>query len=343
MNPFSLVDAGVSLLRLPLKRPFTTALGTKTETVNAVVRVRLRSGAEGRGEASSSVVWAEQTPARLAAALRRLGRRFHGRDARIPADEIFSAAGRFSPAASAFECALAQARARTEGIPLWSRFGGARKSLRTDLTLSAQSPARTREAASAARAEGFSTLKVKVGTGGGAADFARVLAAHEAGGAPALLLDGNQKLGVSGALRLTERCLARGARVSLLEQPVPAGDFRGLLELARRCPVPVAADESLRSIEDARRLADSGVRVAFNIKVAKTGLERSLALASVARAAGLPLMIGCMQESAAGLDASFALAAGTGWFRFVDLDSDHLLSGGPEGDFRRSGPVLRLR
>jgi len=342
VNPFSLVESRVSLLRLPLKRPFTTALGTKTQTVNAVVQVRLASGARGRGEASSSVVWAALTPSRLAAALRTLGRRFHGRDARGLSEEAFAAVRHAAPAASAFECALAEATARAEGISMWSRFGGARIRLRTDLTLSAQGSREAREAARAARREGFRTLKVKVGTGGPAADFARVTAAHRAGGAPRLLLDGNQKLGVTGALRLVDRCLSRGIRAVLLEQPVPADDFSGLIACARRCPIPVAADESLRSVEDARRFADAGVKVAFNVKVAKTGMERSLLIASLAKAAGFPLMIGCMQESAAGLDASFALAAGTGWFRFVDLDSDHLLAGGPAGSFRRDGPLLRL-
>mgnify|MGYP003343778120 CR=1 FL=1 len=43
----------------------------------------------------------------------------------------------------------------------------------------------------------------------------------------------------------------------------------------------------------------------------------------MARAAGLELMIGCMSETAAGLDASVALAMGTGFFRHLDLSGEY--------------------
>lgn len=337
MNPFSLVGAEISLLRLKLKRPFRTALGHKTETVNAVIRVRLQSGAAGRGEASSSIVWASASPARLASTLRRLVKRFHKRDARDITAEIWKTAGHLPPAASAFECALAQASAITSRTDLWRRCGGALERLTTNITLSAEGPTATRLAAQTAAAEGFLSLKIKVGVGG---DFARVQAAHEAGGRPKIILDGNQKLGLAPSLRLVERCLKKGIQIVLLEQPVPAENLRDFLDCARRSPVPVAADESLRSIDDARRIADSGVRAVLNIKLSKTGFQGSVRIASLARAAGLPLMIGCMQESSAGLEASASLAAGTGWFSFVDLDSDHLLAGGPPGSFQRRGRHL---
>jgi len=340
VNPFTLVHSEVSLIRLRLKRPFKTALGSKTDTVNAVVRLRLQSSAEGRGEASSSVVWASTRPARLASTLRRLAKKFHGRDARTLASEIWDEAGTVPPAASAFECALAEAEALTAGTDLWHRCGAAKTQLTTDLTLSAEGPGATRSAARTAAEEGFRTLKIKVGTKG---DFARVEAAHQAGGKPRIILDGNQKLGLSGSLRLLDKCLKKNMRIVLLEQPVSADNPNEFLECARRSPVPVAADESLRSIDDACRIIDSGVRAAFNIKLSKTGFEKSLRIASLAHASGTPLMIGCMQESSAGLATSASLAAGTGWFSFVDLDSDHLLAEGPEGPFVRSGPVLRRR
>jgi len=77
--------------------------------------------------------------------------------------------------------------------------------------------------------------------------------------------------------------------------------------------------------------------------VAKSGLLRSLEIAAVARAAGLRLMIGCMAETARGLAPSVHLALGTGFFRYVDLDSDWLLAEAP-GDcgWVRRGPFLAL-
>jgi L-alanine-DL-glutamate epimerase-like enolase superfamily enzyme len=106
----------------------------------------------------------------------------------------------------------------------------------------------------------------------------------------------------------------------------------------------VALDESVQTPEDAVRCADLGAGGAINVKVAKSGLSRTLKIAAVARAAGLKLMIGCMTETAAGLDSSVALAMGTGFFDWVDLDSDHLLRPcGRPASFAREGPTLRAR
>jgi L-alanine-DL-glutamate epimerase-like enolase superfamily enzyme len=108
---------------------------------------------------------------------------------------------------------------------------------------------------------------------------------------------------------------------------LPTADYKKMAALSRRCPVPIALDESCRTPEDAVRIASDAAAKAINIKVAKSGLLRSLEIAAVARAAGLELMIGCMTETGAGLSASVHLAMGTGFFKHVDLDADHLLSG----------------
>ena len=132
-----------------------------------------------------------------------------------------------------------------------------------------------------------------------------------------------------------------GAPVELFEQPTPKADLSALAFVAKRCPVPVAADESAATPADAARAADAGV-TAINVKLAKSGISRSLEIAAVARAAGLPLMIGCMAETAPGLAASVHLALGTGFFTWCDLDSDMLLVEDAESR-RRAGWTRRGR
>ena len=127
-----------------------------------------------------------------------------------------------------------------------------------------------------------------------------------------------------GALSFLEAVQKTGAKIVLFEQPTPKADLAGLAFVARRCPIPVAADESVATPAEAARATDAGV-TAINIKLAKSGISRGLEIAAVARAAGLPLMIGCMAESARGLAASVQLALGTGFFTWHDLDSDMLL------------------
>lgn len=344
MKIFQIGSLEFSRVRVPLKAPFVTALGRKTETENVRVLVRLRGGAEGRGEASSSVVYAHLAPARLEAAARRLGERLRGRDVRRwrrLATELFERCGEATPAAAALEAAILDAWSAQLGVPLYRLFGGRRDSVETDLTLSAWPAPQAAEAARDALRRGFKTLKIKVGTGP-KADWERVRAAASRG-RPEVILDGNQGMTERTARALVDRCLAEGIRVSVLEQPLPRGDVSGLRRLSRACPVPVAADESARSPREALEVLSSGAARAINVKAAKTGYAASLEIVAVAAAAGADLMIGCMQETSLGLSASVHLACGTGAFRWVDLDSDVLLAEPrAEGRYRRDGPVVRV-
>lgn len=334
----------VRIFEAPLKRPFITFLGRKDRSVNVAITVRLKGGAEGYGEASSSVVQAHLKAPRLAARLEALGRLAKGRDLndhRPLIAEAWRRCAATAPAAAAFECAVIDALASSRGLTMAEWFGGKLARLETDITLSAwEDPAEVEKAAREAAAEGFRWLKIKVG-GTFESNIARVRAARRALPKARLILDGNQGLTPAGSLKLIEACLKDGADVRLLEQPLPKSDYAKMPALSRRCPVPVALDESCQSPEDAARIAADGAAKAVNIKAAKSGLLRSLEIAAIARAAGMKLMIGCMTETGAGLSASVHLALGTGFFEFVDLDSDHLLAG-PQNrrGWKRVGPNI---
>ncbi|MBI5240348.1 MAG: dipeptide epimerase [Elusimicrobia bacterium] len=340
--------AAVRVFETPLKRPFVTALGRKTATCNVGFTLTLRDGTQGYGEASASLALAHLSPRRLASVLGRLGRWVAGKDAGAPrplVEEAWQRHAEEGPAAAAFECALLDAWTRSQGLTLASWFGGVRRALSSDITLSAWTDERlTAEAAAEAAEEGFRIFKVKVG-GAPGEDLARLRAAWKAAGRiqPRFILDGNQGLRVDSALRLLDSCRRSGLRVLLLEQPLPKADLRGMAALTRRSPVPVAADEMVHSPADALRVIEAGAASAINIKVAKSGLLRALDIAALARTAGLPLMIGCMSETSRGLMPSVHLALGTGFFSYVDLDSDHLLREHDRSpDWRRDGPRLSL-
>ena len=338
----------VRVFRTPLKRPFVTALGRKTETCNVGFTLTLRCGARGYGEASASLALAHLEPARLARTLAGLGRAAVGRDAsclRPLVERAWKKHGDLGPAASAFECALLDAWTRSRGLSLAAWFGGRRKSVESDITISDWADTGlTREAAREAAREGFRVLKVKVG-GNPERDLERLrLISRAAGRArPSFVLDGNQGLTAESALRLVDSCLKERLKVLLLEQPLPKDDFKGMAALARRSPVPLAADEMVHSPQDAVKVVENGAASVINIKVAKSGLLRSLDIAAVARAGGLGLMIGCMAETSRGLMPSVHLALGTGFFSYVDLDSDHLLRPhAASADWLRQGPMISL-
>ena len=337
-------SARVVLVESRLKRPFITAQGRRESTANAAITVRLRGGAAGYGEASTSIAQKHLTPAALRRALQWMALRARGRDARdwrALVDEAWERHADLSPAVAAFEAALLSALAAEAGTDLAGFLGGASRRLETDLTISASIDlGETRAAAAEAAAAGFRVLKVKIG-GRTDDDLARVRAVRAAAPKARLLLDGNQGFTPAGALRFVSAVLKAGARVELFEQPTPKGDLAALAFVSRHCPVPVAADESVATPADAAHAAHPGV-TAINVKLAKSGLSRGLEIAAVARAAGLPLMIGCMAETARGLAASVHLALGTGFFRWHDLDSDALLVEDAAGR-REAGWVRRGR
>ena len=95
-------------------------------------------------------------------------------------------------------------------------------------------------------------MKVKVGGGPLDDDADRVAAVRAAlGPAGRIRLDANGAWDVDAAVAALDRLA--GFDLELVEQPV--ADLADLARVRRRVAVPVAADESLRSLDDARRLA----------------------------------------------------------------------------------------
>ncbi len=320
---------GIALipLTLRLRQPFVTALGEKSVSRNLLVAVRLADGTTGFGEASASLAWPDETREAMAHVLRPLIPRLIGAEilsARRLAALGWEAAGRHPTAAAALECALMDAWARARGISLWEWLGGSKRSVTTSLTLSAWKPAAAARVARRAAAMGFRRLKIKVTGRDPDQDIRRVIAVHRAARTAVLWVDANQGFDVRGAVRFARLLRQRKLPVELLEQPLRRENWRGLGQVQREGGIPVVADESARSVEEAHRLIRGRLVSAINIKLAKSGIAGAREIIRLARPAGIRLMIGCMAESAVGLSHSVALACGSGAFRYVDLDS-HLL------------------
>ena len=158
--------------------------------------------------------------------------------------------------------------------------------------------------ATEAAAAGLTTLKVKVGEGPLDGDLDRVAAVRDAlGPARKIRLDANGAWSLDEA----EAAVAKLASydLELVEQPVAGLD--DLARLRRRVPVPVAADECIRTLEDARRLAALGAADAIVVKVQPLG--GVWAALQMAEAAEVPVIVSSLYETSVGLAAGLALAA----------------------------------
>ena len=319
---------------LPMRRTFVTARGSKSVSRNLLVVVRLEDGTVGCGEASASLAWPDQTQSAMKRALAPLAQRAIGTPIarwRQPAEQAWEAVPRFPTAAAALECALLNAYARSSGISLWKWFGGKNRSVTTSLTISAWPPEVAARAARGAYQSGFRKLKIKLTGRNVEEDLDRLRAVHRAAPRAELWLDGNQGFTPSRAILFCARARREVLPVRLFEQPVHRQDLEGLAQVERKTGIPVAADESVRSPDEARALIRCRGVSAINVKLAKSGISGALEIVRLAQKAGLRLMIGCMAESAVGLFPSVALACGTGAFHYIDLDS-HLLVVSPPGE-----------
>ena len=341
-----LKDLSYQALDLPLLEPFGIATGAQHVASNVVVELELDDGTVGLGEAAPVQHISGETRAdvlRVLAGVRAVLSGVDLSDYRRVCAALRELLGEVPSAQSAVELALFDALARSRGLSLRSFFGGAEEKLPIDVTITTGSAEQARASASRFAGAGFETLKVKIGGSSLDQDVARLVAISDAAPDAALILDGNTAFTPGQALQLLRELGSIRKRVVLFEQPVSRDDFEGLREVETESGIPVAADESLRSQDDLRRILSTGGISAVNVKTAKLGILGSWDILVAAQAAGLVVMVGGMVESEISMSASACLAAGVGGVRYADLDTPLFLGARPIGsELGAWGPVLQV-
>jgi L-alanine-DL-glutamate epimerase-like enolase superfamily enzyme len=239
--------------------------------------------------------------------------------------------------------ALARARGETL-FAHWRGLGGAwnPREYETDITLPILEAARVDQLAAQWHARGFRIFKMKVGSDIDAdvRGVERLALRYPDVG---FILDANQGFDVAGARELMRALGGYASRIRLIEQPVARDDIEGMAMLRAGSAIPIAADESVFTLDDAHRVIQAGAADCINLKIMKTGLADTIAIARAARGAGLSLMIGGMMESRLAMSFSWSLVLATGWIDHLDLDTPLLMAGDPlEGGYSYRGPMLTL-
>jgi o-succinylbenzoate synthase len=282
---------------LPFREPYVTAAGTLKRREMVLLRLRDEDGLVGLGEAVPLSLRGGIGLAPVVDELRQLGERETLDEASLSGNALSLSA----PARCAALTALLDLRGRRAAAePKGDAAPPA--PVRCNATLVAGDPASVVSAAERWAADGFSTFKLKLGTGD---DAAQVRAVREALGPRARI-----RVDVNGAwdVDTAKRTLGQlePYEVELAEQPV--GTLEEAMEVARSTSIPLAGDESIESRADAERAVAMEACQMTGVKLSKVGGPES----AVEIAAVLPAYLSSALDGPVGIAAAAQVAATLG-------------------------------
>ncbi|MCP1381033.1 mandelate racemase/muconate lactonizing enzyme family protein [Runella salmonicolor] len=308
---------------IPLQAPVTIAIGTIEEARNILVKIYTSDGLYGTGEGAPFWMIVGETQATAYAAAYDLAKLLIGKNP-LDIEGCLAAMDRYlsgNPTVkSAFDMALYDLAAKYANMPLYQFLGGTNRPIVTDETIYIAEPEVMAADAVKIKERGAEAIKVKLGTNA-KDDIRRIAAIREAiGDAIPLRTDANQGWDYISALTVLNTIA--DWNVEYCEQPVKHWDYAHLARLRQNARVPICADESLFSPQDAIKLVTQQAVDFFNIKLSKSGgLRNALKINAIAEAAGIKCMIGCMSESRLGISANAHFASALQNVVFYDLDS----------------------
>ncbi len=329
-----ITEVRLGTISVPLRVPFKTALRSVSSVEDVIVEIHTDTGAVGYGEAPpTGVITGDTTGAIIGAIKDHIAKTIIGRDVDDFEDVIQSVQKcilKNTSAKAAVDMALWDLYGQLYKIPVYKMLGGARKHIITDITISVNSPEEMARDAVDAINRGYDCLKVKVGADP-TLDVARLSAVREAvGNNVCIRIDANQAWQPKEAVRILNQMQEKGLAIEFVEQPVKAHDLEGLKYVTDRSYVPVLADESVFSPEDALKIMQMRAADLVNIKLMKCGgLYNALKIVSAAEVYGVECMIGCMLEAKISVNAAVELACAKKIITKIDLDGPVLCSEDP--------------
>ena len=202
---------------------------------------------------------------------------------------------------AAEEMALLDLQARRAGRPLVEPLG---ESVPVNMTLAALPLPELAAAAAEGAAAGFGCFKVKVGLDD---DAERVAAVRDAIGAEGMIrLDANGAWSAEEAIGHLDRLAGLG--IDLVEQP--CATLAELAEVRFAATVPVAADESVRTVADLLAAAELAACDLVCVKLSPAGgINAARELIAAARANGIDPYISSTLDGPLGIAAGLQLAS----------------------------------
>ena len=323
----------VAPLTLPLRVPYRTAYhtsGPATEIGTVFVRIETQQGQSAWGCGAFDPYITGETLETVTDACRRcadLALDLNPLNTAFAISELAPLTEEAPAARCAFDVAFHDLLGLAADLPLHRLLGGFRDRMQTSITVSVASVGETVEMAKDRARQGFRILKIKGGLNADE-DVRRIHAVCDALPGITVRLDADGGYSVADSIAVAR---ALGDRLEMLEQPVPAGEgVQALRRVREQSPVPILADQSAIGPASALEIAGARATDGISIKLATCGgLSCARQMDSVARAAHLTTMVGCVHEPALLIAAELAFALSSPAVRYGDLDGFIDLVGDP--------------
>jgi o-succinylbenzoate synthase len=318
-----ILDIKTNRVSIGLKKPFITALRTLYNIETIVVEI-ITEQARGYGAASPTAVITGDTNSSIIGAIHYIRPLIIGKEV-SNFEEIITTLNKCivgnTSAKAAIDIALYDLYGKLYNAPVYRLLGGYRDKLKTDITISLNTPDEMAADSLKAVNEGFDNLKVKVGKDSDL-DIRRMQAIRKAVGDKVnIKVDANQGYEPKEAIYVIKRMEQKDINIYLMEQPVHGKDIDGLKFVTDKVNIPILADESVFSPTDAINIINKRAADIINIKLMKTGgIYNAQKIISLAEIAGMKCMIGSMMESNIGVTAAAHLGAAKKNIIEVDLD-----------------------
>jgi len=308
-----IIEIEIYAIHLPLYEPFVISYATYDYMPSIIVKITTDTGIIGYGEGvADEHVTGESWKGTFEVLKNILAPKLIGENPLnierihdLMDSEIYGA----PTAKAAIDIACFDAAGKSLGVPVYNLLGGRyHEEFPITHVLSIAAPEDMAKEAEEKVAEGYRSMKMKVGTKV-VDDILRIEAVRERIGEDiAIRVDVNQGWETSAnTLQVIKRL--ENCSLDWLEQPVRADDIDGMVEVKSKSSIPMMIDEGLRGVRDMREIIAKRAADKVNIKLMKCGgIYPATKLAHMAEMAGIECQIGSMVESSIGSAAGFNVA-----------------------------------
>lgn len=313
----------IETIPLKLIQPITVTFGTIEEVEALIIQIETDEGIHGIGEGAPFAPVTGETLETAIPTAKQLCQSLVGKNPlnieKIHHQMDDTIVGHTSVKA-AIDIALHDILGKKAESPLYQLLGGYHNAFENDMTLGIDTPENMAHDAKRKVEEGFRVLKLKAGINV-QEDIKAVKAIRkEISDDIRLRVDANQGWTAKEALQYVHA--VEPFHIDAIEQPLPYWNIKEMAFVRRQSPIPIMADETVHSPQDAIKVFQANAADIINIKLMKSGgLYKAQMINGISEAAGLQCMVGCMLESKIGITAGASIVAAKKNITEADMDS----------------------